>query len=344
MCRTTAGLRRRGRAPVGLPVAGRPGEVPVHHQGRSARQLPLRHVRRAARAGGARACQLGHHRQADGGGLHAQGHRHLGRPGGALDPRRRRPGRRHGARGLRLRPVHRRAGRALRRRAAGLHGGADVRRPDREAGAADHRLPARHHHGHAQLHAGDRRGDAAPGPGPARQLAEGGHLRRRALDRGDAPRHRGARRPGRGGHLRPERGDGPGRGQRMRRDQGRPGDLGGPLLPGDHRPRNRRGAARRRGGRAGLHHADQGGAAGDPLPHARPDAAAAAHRAKHAPHGQDRRPQRRHADHPRRQRLPHAGGRAGAQARPAVGAVPAGGHAPGHAGRGAGAVRAGAGP
>ena len=34
------------------------------------------------------------------------------------------------------------------------------RRPDREAGAADHRLPARHHHGHAQLHAGDRRGVA----------------------------------------------------------------------------------------------------------------------------------------------------------------------------------------
>ena len=31
---------------------------------------------------------------------------------------------------------------------------------------------------------------------------------------------------------------------------------------------------------------------------------AAAHRAQHAPHRQDRRPQRRHADHPRRQRVP----------------------------------------
>ena len=34
----------------------------------------------------------------------------------------------------------------------------------------------------------------------------------------------------------------------MRRDQGRPGDLGGPLLSRDHRSRDRRGAARRREG------------------------------------------------------------------------------------------------
>ena len=38
-------------------------------------------------------------------------------------------------------------------------------------------------------------------------------------------------------------------------------------------------------GRAGVHVADQGSAAGDPLPHARPDAAAAADRAQHAAHG-----------------------------------------------------------
>jgi hypothetical protein len=158
----------------------------------------------------------------------------------------RRPRRRHRARGLRLRPVHRRPGRALRRRAAGLHRGADGRRADREAGAADHGLPPRHHHGHAQLHAGDRRGVRAPGQGPAGDVAQRRHLRRRALDRGDAPRHRAARRHRRGRHLRPERGDGPGRGQRMHRDQGRPGDLGRPLLPRDHRPRDRRGAARRR--------------------------------------------------------------------------------------------------
>ena len=144
-------------------------KFPFTRQGRPARQLPVRHVRGAARAGGARARHLGHHRQADGGGLHAGRHRPLGRPGGALDPRHRRPRRRHRARGLRLRPVHRRPGRALRRRAAGLHGGADERRPDREAGAADQRLQARHHHGHAELHAGDRRGVPAPGAGPARR-------------------------------------------------------------------------------------------------------------------------------------------------------------------------------
>ena len=38
-----------------------------------------------------------------------------------------------GAQRLRLRPVHRRAGRALRRRAAGLHGHPDLRRHDRRA-------------------------------------------------------------------------------------------------------------------------------------------------------------------------------------------------------------------
>jgi hypothetical protein len=39
-----------GRAPGRPEAARRPGEVPVHHQGRPARQLSLRHVRRAARA------------------------------------------------------------------------------------------------------------------------------------------------------------------------------------------------------------------------------------------------------------------------------------------------------
>ena len=112
---------------------------------------------------------------------------------------------------------------------------------------------------------------------PRQSLAQGRHLRRRALDQRHARRDRGRLRHGRGRHLRPVRGDGPGRRQRMRRDQGRPAHLGGPLLSRDHRPGDRRGAARRREGRAGLHLAHQGGAAGDPLPHARPDAAAAGH-------------------------------------------------------------------
>ena len=93
-------------------------EVPVHGQDRPARQLSVRHVRGAARAGRAHPRLVGHHRQADGRRLHAQRHRHVGDRDGALDPRRRRPRRRHPARRVRLRPVHRRPRRALRRREA----------------------------------------------------------------------------------------------------------------------------------------------------------------------------------------------------------------------------------
>ena len=49
-----------------------------------------------------------------------EGHRHVGDGDGALDPRGRRPRRRHRPRRLRLRPLHRRPRRALRRRAARL--------------------------------------------------------------------------------------------------------------------------------------------------------------------------------------------------------------------------------
>ncbi len=205
---------------------------------------------------------------------------------------------------------------------ARLHGHPDVGRPDREAGPADRRLRARHHHGHAELHAGDRRGVRAAGARPGRELAVDRDLRRRAVDRGDARRHRASRRPRRRRHLRAVRGDGPGRRERVRREQGRPGDLGGPLLSRDHRSRDRRRAARRQRGRARLHVADEGGAADRPLPHARPDAAVAADVARVPAHGQDRRTQRRHADHPRRERLPDPARGDRAVARAAVGAVP----------------------
>jgi hypothetical protein len=64
--------------------------------------------------------------------------------------------------------------------------------------------------------------------------------------RADAQGDRGRLRHRRDRHLRPVGSDRPRRRQRMHRDQGRPGDLGGPLLSGDHRPGHRRGAARRR--------------------------------------------------------------------------------------------------
>ena len=51
------------------------------------------------------------------------------------------------------------------------------------------------------------------------------------------------------------------------------------FYPEVDRPGDRRGAARRRARRAGAHHADQGGDAGDPLPDARSHPAPAGHRA-----------------------------------------------------------------
>ena len=90
------------------------------------------------------------------------------------------------------------------------------------------------------LHALDPGRVPPPGPRPARELARGRHLRRRALDERHARGDRAGLRHGRGRHLRALRDHGAGRRQRMRRDQGRAARLGGPFLPGDHRPRDRR--------------------------------------------------------------------------------------------------------
>ena len=105
------------------------------------------------------------------------------------------------------------------------------------------------------------------------------------------------------GPLRPVRGHRAGRGAGMRGDARWPHHLGRPLLSGDHRSGERRGAARRRERRARADLAHQGSLAHHPLSNARPDAPAAGNRAHHAPHGKDHRPLRRHADHPRRQRV-----------------------------------------
>ncbi len=151
--------------------------------------------------------------------------------------------------------------RPLRRREARLHGDSDVGRHDRAPGAAHLRLRARDHHGDAVVHAGDRRGDRAAGQGSARLSARGRHLRRRAVDAGDARGDRVEARHGCDRHLRALRGDRPGRRTGVHRDQGRPRDLGGPLLSRDRRPQDRRGAARGREGRARVHVAHQGSAA-----------------------------------------------------------------------------------
>ena len=166
----------------------------------------------------------------------------------------------------------------------------------------------RHHHGDADLHAGDRRGDAS-GRASIRASSSlkvgifGAEPWTEAMRRDD----RGSARHRRGRHLRPVRGDGPGRGQRVHRDQGRPGDLGGPLLSRDHRsarparccPTARRASScSRRSPRKrcrSIRYRTRD------LTRLLPPTARSMRRI-----GQDHRPLRRHADHPRRQRVPDA--------------------------------------
>src|SRR5262249_21191323 len=87
------------------------------------------------------------------------------------------------------------------------------------------------------------------------------------------------------------------------RDARRPHGVGGPFLSRDHRPGDGRGPARGRERRARDHLAHQGRHARDPLPHARPHPPHAGHRAHHASHGARHGQERRHAHHPRRQRV-----------------------------------------
>ena len=144
-----------------------------------------------------------------------------------------------------LRAVHRRARPARRRHPHGGGGHSGVRRHDRAAGAAHPGFRARHHFRHAQLHAGDSRRVPRRRRRPARDQPEGRHLRRRALDQRHAPRNRARLRHACDRHLRAVRSDGPRHRLRMRRDQGRAAYLGGSFLSRDHRPADRRGAARR---------------------------------------------------------------------------------------------------
>ena len=178
----------RGRASGRPEDAGRPGEVPVHGEEGPARQLSVRPVRRAARAGGARACVVAA--------------RPASRPSSATRSSDIDTWADLVARSIRAaggRPgdmVHIAYGYGLFTGGLGAHYGAerlgctvdpDVGRADREAGAADPRLPARHHHGDAVVHAEHRRGVRSARAWIRREsLAEGRHLRRRAVDRGDA--------------------------------------------------------------------------------------------------------------------------------------------------------------
>ena len=84
---------------------------------------------------------------------------------------------------------------------------------------------------------------------------------------------------------------GPGVAQECVETKDGPHHLGGPLLPGNHRPADGRGIAGWRGGRTGVYQSYQGGPTRDSLPDAGPDTAVAGNRAHHAPHGKGNRPQ-----------------------------------------------------
>src|SRR6516225_4761660 len=107
-------------------------------------------------------------------------------------------------------------------------------------------------------------------------------VRRRAVDRAHAQRNRAADESQRAQHLRSIRSHRSGCGAGIWRRQRRSDDLGGSLLSGDHRSRQWRGPARRRGGRISADLALQRSHAGHSLSHPRSDQAIAWQRARHA--------------------------------------------------------------
>ena len=235
-------VRRRRRAPGRHPLARRRGEVPVHdQQGRPAARptrsacspCPMDQVAPHPRL-------VGHDRPADGRRLHERRPRHVGDAHGAIAPRGRRPAGHEGAQRLRLRAVHRRPRRALRHREARCHGHPGVRWADRAAGAAHPRLRARRDPLHAQLPAHDRRRDREAGHRSAGEPAcKVGVFGAEPWTERDAARARAARSastPSTSTDC--QRGHGPGRRQRVRRDEGRPAHLGGPLPTRGHRRRS----------------------------------------------------------------------------------------------------------
>ncbi len=220
------------------------------------------------------------------------------------------PGR-HGAQRLRLRPVHRRPRRPLRHRGPRRHGHPGVRRQLQAPGDHHARLRLHRAHVHPLLRPQPGRRHERCRHQPGRSQAAGGHPRGRTVEREHArggraqARHQGA------GHLRPVRGHRPGREHGMPPLQARHARSRGQLPARGDRPGDPGTAALRRDRRVGVHHPDQGGLPAHPLPHqGHLPAVPRALRLRPHPgaHGQGHRPHRRHAHHPRCERLPVAGG------------------------------------
>ena len=186
---------------------------------------------------------------------------------------------------------------------ARLHGGADVRRADREAGAAHRRLRARRHHGDAVVHAEHRRGVRPAGARSARLLADRSASSapsrgpKRCATTSSAARTRRRR------SLRAVGSHRSGRGRASASKQGRAGDLGGSLLPEIIDPET--GAVLPDGELGELVFTSLTKEALPVIRYRTRDLtrAAAADGAIHAAHGEGHGAHRRHADHPRRQRL-----------------------------------------
>ena len=152
-----AGLRARGGEGRGRAGARGPRAPALHHQGRPAGRLPLRHVRGAAARHRAHPVHVGHHRPAGGRRLHAQRRAHLVRVRGPGARRRRGDGARRGAGLLHLRPLQRRARVPLRGRAHRRLGGAGLHGVPGAAGDDHARLQDLGPRLHAGLRAGTRR-------------------------------------------------------------------------------------------------------------------------------------------------------------------------------------------
>ena len=199
---------REGRAAARHPHARRCASSAVHRQGCVARHLSVRHVRPAARRGGAHPLLIRHHRQAHRRRLLSRRHQHLDRHDRPGRGRRRGASRRPRPDGVPLWHVHRRMGHALRHRAHRRDHHPRRRRADRTPPPHDAGL----RHDRARLHALVRPLPRRAGRGAGRRLrvaqAPPGAVRRRAVLRPDDRRDRGAARHPRHRQLRPLRGHG----------------------------------------------------------------------------------------------------------------------------------------
>ena len=151
-------LRRGRRGTRRRTVAGGPGEAAVHHQGRPARQLPLRHVRGPARGRRTPARLQRDDRQAD----RRRLHRATTSTCGPTWWRGRSAPRAAGAGWCCTTPTATGSSPAASARTTGPSGSGCTVVPvsggmTRAPGAADPGLRARHHHGDAVLHALDPR-------------------------------------------------------------------------------------------------------------------------------------------------------------------------------------------